>query len=210
MAKKVKPSNFAQKSTPKRNEAFAIPEVLEQVLLHMDEYTLLHSASLVNKTFRAAIEQSPSLSRQLYLKSGHPGATREPVFNPFFLDRCIDDIPGSSQIDMPILFNTNNSEDGGCVPIIKFYFDAMTFENILGARGSWRRMLIARASESYTVNIAIHGLEPCDEQWTILWEGDIEVHADITMGTLLDMKIADFAEWAMRAKQTAVFGDSVD
>lgn len=188
-------------STSKCHEALGVPLILEQILINVDKETLLLSAARVSKAFRAFVYDTPSLQRKLFLRSGQIAAGSHPVFNPFLIDRYIDDLPGSSAIDLPTLYNIDNAEPPARVPSVNFYFHSLTFEQLSGAGGSWRQMLIAQAAESYALDVTTRGQTMLDEGWFVLdVVENFIVEPNTTLGSLLDRWVAGFASWASRRR----------
>lgn len=100
-------------------ETFALPELLETILLHVDQQTLLISAQRVCTAWRDQIQKTPSLMRHLFLHSpsgeaGHSSNIHTPAdsrrFNPLlvkafpsFFEYLVDDenpAPQLGTIDM--------------------------------------------------------------------------------------------------------------
>ncbi|KAK8107553.1 uncharacterized protein PG998_009566 [Apiospora kogelbergensis] len=70
--------------THQRPSPLVIPELLEAILLHVDELTLLVSAQRVSKHWHAVIAVSPRLQWKLFLRPDESAAAaREPQQNPF-------------------------------------------------------------------------------------------------------------------------------
>ncbi|KAK8130003.1 hypothetical protein PG999_002383 [Apiospora kogelbergensis] len=70
--------------THQRPSPLVIPELLEAILLHVDELTLLVSAQRVSKHWHAVIAVSPRLQWKLFLRPDESAAAaRVPQQNPF-------------------------------------------------------------------------------------------------------------------------------
>lgn len=83
-------------SVHQRSSPLEISELLESILLHIDEKTLLVSAQRVNKRWRDTVTSSPRLQKKLFLQPDESDATaRDPRHNPLLAAAfpfCFDDL----------------------------------------------------------------------------------------------------------------------
>ncbi|KAK8134173.1 hypothetical protein PG984_006185 [Apiospora sp. TS-2023a] len=85
-----------------------VPELLESILQHVDERSLLVSAQRVNKRWREAIENSPRLQKKLFLMpDDSDAAARDPRHNPLLAAAfpfCFDDLTAYPYTARPVIW----------------------------------------------------------------------------------------------------------
>ena len=159
-------ANFVTEREPTTNAAakvFAIPELLEDILLHLDMKQLF-SLQRVNSSFHGTIKKSSPLRQKMWLDTGVANGWTKNAVNPLFLDKT------DRGVLYPVLF-----VGGECLPVIdpntgdlfvditvrvKFDMDMSQAEHTrwpILQQGSWRKTKLSRCNCSINVRQAIDG-----------------------------------------------------
>lgn len=100
------------------------------------------------------------------------------------------------KIDVP--YNIDNAEPSHTALSIDLWFLPESFEQAFTTGGSWRRMLIAQATQQYSLLLGIHS--KAAETWMTVYDGKPELAPDATFGSLLDGKMAQVGELVDRVR----------
>lgn len=159
-------------------------------MLDLEPAHLLTSVTRVSKTFQAFIATTPSLQRKLFFTSDQTNTCPHPVWNSLLLDRYSLYLPGPAYIRLDVPYNIDNAEPNHTALSIELWFEAVSFEQAFRTDASWRSMLVAQATQRFSLYLTI----AFGDGWCV-FNREVELEPDTTLGSLLDGKMAGVEEW---------------
>ncbi|KXJ97080.1 hypothetical protein Micbo1qcDRAFT_229831 [Microdochium bolleyi] len=127
------------------DHTLAIPELLENILLHLDIRTLLVAAQRVDTTWNLMINTSPRIQKTIFFAPDDSIPASAPVFNQLFIDTfpfCFDQLLQTSDLALPISSRSNDTSTLGAAPFPLSTHITSKAHAFSRPEASWRRMLI--------------------------------------------------------------------
>lgn len=117
-------------------KVFAIPELLEQILLHLPQQDILRYQRM-NSTFRDAIKQSKDIQTKLFIKLQHPHA-KPSTFHDTTLNPLAGPLLDAYGKEMNMISFPYSDEPHVSISVSRARF--MHVNDLDCTRGSWREM----------------------------------------------------------------------